>query len=95
MNQRMLELALKKQRLLIDCATQRRQFAAQAQGLQPLFSGADKLAAGVQWVRQHPALLAASSAAIFILRPRFLVRLAMRGFSAWQMLQAFRSRSRR
>ena len=95
MNSRMLELALRKQRLLTQSASQRRQFAAQAQGLQPLFSGADKVAAGVQWLRQHPALVAVTSAAFFVLRPRFLVRLAMRGFSTWQMLQAFRGRRRR
>lgn len=95
MKQRQLELALKKQGLLAECGSQRQQFVLCVQGLQPLFSGADKVSAGVHWLRQHPALIAASSAAFFILRPRFLTRLAMRGFSAWQMLQTLRGRGRR
>lgn len=94
MKHRRLELALKKQRLLLESAGQRQQLALHAEGLQPLFVAADKVTAGALWVRQHPALLAASSAAIFILRPRFLVRLAMRGYSTWQLFQTFRGRKR-
>lgn len=93
--QKLLDLALKKQRLLMASAAQREQLALHAAGVQPLFSGADKVVTGLLWLRQHPLLIAASSAAVFILRPRFLVRLATRGYSTWQLIQAFRGRIRR
>lgn len=92
MKQRQLELALKKQRLLLASAAQREQLAVYAHGLRPIFSGADKVSAGLSWLRQHPLLVAASSAAIFITRPRFLIRMALKGFSTWRLLQALRGR---
>ena len=94
MKQRQLELALRKQRLLVQSASQRRQMAAYAQGLQPLLATADKAVAGALWVKQHPAVIAVSSAAFFIFRPRSLVRLAMRSYSAWRLVQAFRGGKR-
>ena len=42
MKQRQLALALRKQALLLDCASQRQQFAQHAAGLKPLFAGADR-----------------------------------------------------
>lgn len=92
MKQKAFDLAVKKQRLLVASATQRAQFATCAVGVQPLFSGADKVVTGVQWLRQHPVLIAASSAAFFVLRPRLLLKLAMRGYSAWQLFQGVRGR---
>ena len=94
MRQRELELALKKQQLLMRSAEQRQRMAVYAEGLQPVFSTADKAIAGALWLRQHPAVIAVSSAALFIFRPRFLVRLAVRGYSTWRLVQAFRSRNR-
>ena len=95
MKPRLLELALKKQRLLAASASNRQQLAFHATGLQPLFSGADKVVSGVQWLRQHPLLLALSSAAVVILRPRFIVRVGMRAYSYWKLVQALRKGSRR
>lgn len=92
MKQRQLELALKKQALLLDCATQREQLAQHAAGLKPLFAGADRGIEIVQWVRQHPFLVAGASAAAFILRPRFFWRLGLRGMYVWRLAQALRSR---
>lgn len=92
MKQKTLDLAAKKQRLLVASASHRAQLASCAAGAQPLFSGADKVLTGVQWLRQHPVLIAASSAAFFVLRPRLLVKLAMRGYSTWQLFQGMRGR---
>ncbi|MDE2598221.1 MAG: YqjK-like family protein [Rhodocyclaceae bacterium] len=94
MKRHQLELALRKQRLLVQSAHQREQMALYAGGMRPLLATADKAVAGALWVKQHPAVLAVSSAALFILRPRFLVRLAMRGYSAWRLVQVFRGRQR-
>jgi hypothetical protein len=91
-SQRLLELALKKQMLLLECASQRQQLAQYAEGMQPLFAGADRGIAAMSWVRQHPALVAVAGAAAVVLRPRFLWRMGLRGLYFWRMAQAFRSR---
>jgi hypothetical protein len=92
MRQRQLELALKKQRLLLDCASQRLQLAEYAAGVQPLFTGADKVVSATHWVKQHPVYVAAASAAVFVLRPRLIWRLGMRGMALWQIAQRLRGR---
>ena len=92
MKQRQLELALKKQALLLDCASQRQDFARHTAGLKPLFAGADRGIEFVQWARQHPLLIAGASAAAFILRPRFFWRMGLRGLYFWRLAQTLRSR---
>jgi hypothetical protein len=92
MKQRQLELALKKQILLLDCASQRQQFAQHAAGLQPIFSGTDRTIEAVHWLKQHPLAIAAGSAALFVLRPRFLLRWGTRGLSLWRLAQTLRGR---
>jgi hypothetical protein len=94
MKQRLVELALRKQRLLVQSESQRQQMAFYADGMRPALATADKAVAGALWVKQHPAVLAVSSAAFLIFRPRFLIRLAMRGYSAWRLMQAFRGGKR-
>lgn len=92
MKQRQLELALRKQRLLLECASQRLQLAQHARGLQPAFRGADRAVDALHWLQRHPALVAVAGAAAFILRPRFLWRLGMRGYSLWTLTKTLRSR---
>jgi hypothetical protein len=92
MRQRQLELALKKQRLLLDCASQRLQLAEHAAGVQPLFAGADGAIGAVRWMKQHPVSVAAASAAVFVLRPRLIWRLGMRGMALWKVVQTLRGR---
>lgn len=91
MKQRQLALALRKQALLLDCASQRQQFAQHAACLKPLFAGADRGIEMAQWVRQHPLAVAACSAAVFILRPRFFWRLGLRGLYLWRLARTLRS----
>lgn len=92
MNQRLLQLALKKQMLLLDCASQRQQMAQHAEGLKPLFTGADRGMEVAQWIRQHPALTTAASVAALVLRPRFFWRMGLRGLYFWRLAQTLRSR---
>lgn len=87
-----MELALRKQRLLLDCATQRIQLAEHATGLQPMFAGADKAVDAARWVKQHPASVAVASAAVFILRPRLILSLGMRAMGLWKLAQTLRGR---
>ena len=84
MNPRLLELALKKQRLQIRSAALRTDFAAYAAAWQPAFALADKGQAAWLWLRRHPALPVAALVALLVARPRALLRWARRGFFAWQ-----------
>jgi hypothetical protein len=92
MSKSRIELALRKQALLLECAMQRQQMAQHAQGLKPLFTGADRGIDALCWVRQHPALVTAASAAALILRPRFLWRMSLRGLYFWRLAKTLRGR---
>jgi hypothetical protein len=90
MKQRRLELALKKQILLLDCASQRQQLAGHAEGLKPLFAGADRGLEVAHWLREHPALTTVAGVIVLALRPRFFWRMGLRGLSFWRLAQMLR-----
>lgn len=92
MKQRQLELALRKQALLLDCASQRHQLMQHATGLKPLFAGADRGIEIAQWIRRHPLAIVGASAAAVVLRPRFIWRMGLRGLYFWRLAQTLRSR---
>lgn len=92
MSTRRLELALKKQMLLLECASQRQQLAQHAAGLQPVFATAERGIEVAQWLRDHIAIVTTVGVAALAFRPRRLWRLGLRGFYLWRMAQAFRSR---
>lgn len=79
-----LELALKKQRLLIDGERLRADFARHATGLAPAFHGADLAVAGVGWLRRHPPVVVATLVALAVARPSRVWRWARRAFLGWQ-----------
>lgn len=84
MTPRLLELALKKQRLQWEIAAQRQQLARYSAGLTPAFGVADRLRDGARWLRWHPEAVAAGVAVLVVARPRAVWRWARRGFFAWQ-----------
>jgi hypothetical protein len=84
MNPARLELALKKQRLQLQSATQRQEFARYAAGLAPALGLADRARDGVAWLRGHPELPVAAAAAILVMRPRSVFRWLRRGVFAWR-----------
>ena len=92
MSARRLELALKKQTLLLQCASQRQQLAQHAAGLQPAFAAADRGVELAQWLRDHFAIVTTVGVAALAFRPRRLWRLGLRGFYLWRMARALRSR---
>lgn len=83
-----VELALKKQLLQLQTASQRGALAMHVAGLAPLFEGADQVAAGFRWVRRHPEAVAGSVAILAATRPgarRFMWRWGRRSFFAWRL----------
>jgi hypothetical protein len=84
MNSRLLELALKKQRLQFTCDSLRGEWRNHARGLAPAFNAADQVRAGMCWLRRHPEISVAVGIAILVARPRAVWRWARRGVVAWQ-----------
>lgn len=84
MNTRMLELALKKQRLQFKSDMLRDQWCAHARGLAPVLGAADRVRAGFGWLRRHPEVLVGVGVAFAVARPRAVWRWLKRGVVAWQ-----------
>jgi len=87
MNPGRLELALKKERLLMLSASQRASIASYSQPLTPLFQAADKGYAAFRWLKRHPAVPVAVLVALLVVRPRAILRWTQRGWLASQALR--------
>lgn len=90
MNPRLLELALKKQRLQLKASAQRLQLAQQLQAWAPAFAAADAACAAARWLGTHPQWLVGAAAVLLVVKPRAFFRWLSRGFFAWQALRRMR-----
>jgi hypothetical protein len=88
---RIIELALKKQRLQLQAAAQRVRILHAIESASPAFGAADKLRAGLCWARAHPEVLVGTGIVLLVARPRLLFRWAQRGFFVWEGLRRLRS----
>jgi len=91
MNQRDLELALRKQRLLIHSQALREQWGAQAQALPPVLHGIDRVSDGVRWARDNAPLLSGVGIFLLVARPRAGLRWARRAWMGWQLVRRVRA----
>ncbi|GAB2180901.1 hypothetical protein DLREEDagrD3_11240 [Denitratisoma sp. agr-D3] len=87
-----LQLALKKQRLVLRSTGLRQALAVDCQPLSPLFTTADKVVDGVYWLRARPGLVAAAAALVVVLRPRTVFRWGRRGLVAWRLVRLLQDR---
>lgn len=85
MNDVLLELALKKQRLQLRSAALRDELADHAQALEPLCEAGDRVREGFHWLGRHPEAVAGIVVALVVARPRAVLRWAQRGFFAWRL----------
>jgi len=86
---KVIELALQKQRLQLKSAEQRDALIAAAVQLAPAFAVIDGVRNGFRWLGRHPAWLAGGIVILLVLRPGAVLRLAQRGFFAWQIWRKF------
>lgn len=91
MNQKIVELALKKQRLQLKAAAQRVMILHALESASPAFGAAEKARAALHWARIHPEWLAGIGVALLVARPRAFFRWARRGFFVWHSLRRLRS----
>lgn len=85
MNGKLLELALKKQRLQFKSDALRERWAEHARALQPVCAGVDRVGDGVAWLRRHPEVGVAVAVVLLVTRPRAVLRWVRRTFLAWQV----------
>ena len=87
-SQAAIELALEKQRLLLESAMQRESLVRHGAALVPWFDRADQVRRGGQWLKHHPEALVGVLGAVAVARPgvrRFLWHWTRRGFVAWRL----------
>lgn len=92
MNERLLELATRRGELTARIAMQREAIAANTYPLEILLTGADQAAAGVDWLKRRPAIIAGAVALLVALRPGRLLRWGQRGILLWRAVHALRSK---
>lgn len=89
-----IELALRKQRLVMRSDTLREAIAADTAPLLPLFTASDKVVDGFHWLKARPGVVAGIAVVAAVLRPKTIFRWGRRGLFAWKAWQTLQSRLR-
>lgn len=91
MNPKLVELALRKQRLQIRSAEQRDALVHHAQAVAPVLHGIDRISDGVRWARDNAPLLSGVGIFLLVTRPRAGLRWARRAWMGWQLVRRVRA----
>lgn len=92
MSPRLIDLALKKQRLQLKSAALRAEWVTCASVLKPLCAGADRVRDAGTWLGRHPGLLVGVGVALLVARPRMVFRWLRRSvvvFGVWQRVRGW------
>lgn len=92
MNQRLLELAVRRGELSVHIALQRQALAQQVAPVVRAAALADQAVAGVDWLKRHPKAVAAGVAILVLLKPKRLWSWSRQAFMLWRGWQALKSR---
>ena len=91
-----IERAVRRGQLIERIATQRAALATHSRPLRQALETTDRALAatrsGADYLRQHPAYVAAAVALLVVVKPRRAWRWAKRGFVAWRLWQSLRQR---
>lgn len=87
---RMIEVMRERERLLARCHAQRVEIAALVGQLEGPIAIADRVVAGINYLRQHPVILGVLVAVLAIVQRRGWWSWAQRGFVLWRAYRAFR-----
>jgi hypothetical protein len=91
MNPKLVELALRKQRLQLRSAEERDALVRHAQALTPVFRGVDRVVDGVRWARDNAPILSGIGIFVLVARPRAAIRWLRRGWMGWQLVRRARN----
>ncbi len=92
---RLLELAVRRERLRVRADGQRAAIAASVRGLETPIRIVDRTLGGVRWLRLNPAAGVVALLAFVLVRPRSAASMAQGGlrlWAAWRALRAPRAR---
>ncbi|MBK7684854.1 MAG: YqjK-like family protein [Rhodocyclaceae bacterium] len=92
-----LEIALKKQRLLIKSEQLRNEFGRNGRGIKPAFQVADAGVAGVRWLQRHPEVIIGVAVTLVVAKPKAVLRWSQRaytGWKTWQQISGFLEQNR-
>ena len=92
MNNRLIELAERRERLVAKIAMQRGELANHAAPWKGVCAIADKGIAAARFLRRHPGLVAGAVGLLVALRPRRTLTWLGRGWSLWKVAQRLRQR---
>jgi hypothetical protein len=92
MSSRRLRLALTRERLIERSGRLRNEAAAQSVVLLPALEAGDRVREGVQWLRVHPQIVAATLVGLAVVRPRRVWRWGLRAWAGWRLLQQLQQR---
>lgn len=94
MDQRLIDIGIRRGRLIERIARQRALLGEQLQPVSSVLGAADRGIAGVRtgidYLRRRPELVVAALALLIILKPRRVWRWAKRGFVLWRTWRAVR-----
>jgi len=88
---RTVQLARRRQMLVLRSGRLRGQVVEQMQVVQPALVWADRLQDAWIWLRANPLVVVGSVLAVAVWRPRRSLSLALRLWSGWKLLQRARS----
>lgn len=91
MNPKLLELATRHGALKARIEEQRRTLARHSLPLEGALARGDAVLKGVDWLKHHPAAVAAAVFVTVVARPQRTWRWARRGLFLWRGWQAIRS----
>jgi hypothetical protein len=80
----LIDIMVKRERLLARCNAQRDDLAVLAEQWQGPLQVADRVVAGAQYLRRHPLVLGAAVALAAVIERRHLWKWGQRAFFAWR-----------
>ena len=92
MNPRLVELALRKQRLQLRAEAQRENMALRLSGIEAALDRLDAVRDNFSWAREKIPLLSVGALAVLAFKPRLTFRLARRAWLGWVLLRRLRGR---
>ena len=93
MNHTLQKLAVRRQHLIVQAASQRQLLAHDSHSLHQPLAMMDKVLAALRYIKHHPIYIAGGGAALLsIAKPSGIGKWYRRGWLAWQILNKFRNK---
>lgn len=90
MDERLIDIALKKQRLQLRAAAQRDNLAWRLDGIEGALDRVDGVRDHFAWAKEQAPLLSVGALVLLFARPRFTARVAKRAWLGWLLYKRLR-----